>query len=94
MNKSFEGLSHLIEQTFPGKILTGSHFIFLNKRKTHIKILTWEQDGYAIYYKRLEQGTYLTKNQPQKIQRKQLLLILEGVVPKRIQKRYKTSLDS
>jgi transposase len=38
--------------------LNGSVFIFLNRRRTHIKLLLWEGDGFSIYYKRLEKGTY------------------------------------
>lgn len=38
--------------------LSGDVFIFLNRRKDRIKVLFWEGDGYSIYYKRLESGTY------------------------------------
>ena len=58
MRKSFEGLSALVEAAFPGKLLTGSLFLFLNRRRNLIKILAWEGDGFAIWYKRLEQGTF------------------------------------
>jgi transposase len=58
MRKSFEGLSALVEAAFPGKLLTGSLFLFLNRRRNLIKILYWEGDGFAIWYKRLEQGTF------------------------------------
>ena len=36
----------------------GSVFIFINKKQTRVKLLLWEGDGLAVYYKRLEKGTY------------------------------------
>jgi len=42
MRKSFEGLSLLVDSLFPGKLLTGSLFLFLNRRRDMIKILYWE----------------------------------------------------
>ena len=56
MRKSFEGLSALVEAAFPGKLLTGALFLFLNRRRNLIKVLNWEGDGFAIWYKRLETG--------------------------------------
>lgn len=89
MRKSFEGLSAAIEQLFPGELLSGAFFIFLNKRKDHLKVLLWDGDGFAIYFKRLEKGTYLWKwGTPPAIDRKTFLMLLEGVIPKRLQKRF------
>jgi transposase len=56
MRKSFEGLSTLVDAAFPGKLLTGALFLFLNRRRNLIKILVWDGDGFAIWYKRLERG--------------------------------------
>ena len=39
-------------------IMSGDVFIFFPKRKTHLKLLGWDGDGFVIYYKRLEEGTY------------------------------------
>lgn len=89
MRKSFEGLSQIVETLFPGKLLTGSFFIFLNRRKDLIKILYWDLDGFVIWTKRLEQGAFAWKwGQEGTIDRRSFLLILEGVIPKRIQKRF------
>jgi transposase len=89
MKKSFEGLSAIVEQLFPGEIFSGAFFIFLNRRKDHMKVLFWDGDGYVIYFKRLEKGTYNWKwGDITTLNRKTFLLLLEGVVPKRIQKRF------
>lgn len=89
MRKSFEGLSALIDAAFPGKLLTGSLFLFLNRRRNLIKILYWEGDGFVIWYKRLEQGTFSGCFSGQlELSRQQFVLLLEGVVPKRLSKRF------
>ena len=51
LRKSFEGLSAIVEQLFPGELLTGSLFIFLNRRKDHMKVLFWDKDGLSIWFK-------------------------------------------
>jgi transposase len=89
MRKSFEGLSRLIECAFPGKLLSGSLFLFLNRRRNLIKILYWEGDGFAIWYKRLEQGTFSGCFSGHKeLTRQQFTMLLEGVVPRRLNKRF------
>lgn len=89
MRKSFEGLSKIVEELFPGKLLSGAFFIFLNRRKDHMKVLFWDGDGFIIWFKRLEQGTFSWKWGDQPIlDRKSFLLLLEGVIPKHIQKRF------
>ena len=89
IRKSFEGLSTIIEAEFPGKLLTGSLFLFLNRQRNLIKILYWDGDGLAIWYKRLEQGTFSSCfNCHTELSRQQLTMLLEGIVPKRLNKRF------
>lgn len=89
MRKSFEGLSALVEAAFPGKLLTGSLFLFLNRRRTLIKILFFEGDGFVIWYKRLEQGTFPDCfSGSRQLTRQQFVMLLEGVVPKRLSRRF------
>ena len=62
--------------------ISGDVFIFLNKTRTHIKLLYWDGDGFALFYKRLERGRYaLTAHgEPSKqIKREELLMLLEGL---------------
>lgn len=92
MRKSFEGLSAIVEECFPNELLTGSLFIFLNRRKDCMKVLFWDGDGLVIWYKRLEKGTFSWKwGDKATLDRRQFLMLLEGVTPKRLQTRYTLS---
>lgn len=89
MRKSFEGLSLEVEQLFPEELLTGAFFIFLNRRKDHMKILLWDKDGFVIWFKRLEQGTFRWKwGDEMQLDRRAFLMLLEGITPKRLQPRF------
>jgi transposase len=89
MRKSFCGLSGIVNNELKMELLTGDVFIFLNKRKSHAKLLQWQGDGFAIYYKRLEKGTFelpaLAADQAHSIITcNQLTLIMQGVSLKRV----------
>jgi len=89
MRKSFEGLSAQVEQLFPGELLTGAFFIFLNRKQDHMKVLYWDTDGLAIWFKRLEKGSFPKKeNKQAKMTRREFLMLLEGITPKRLQPRF------
>lgn len=89
MRKSFEGLSSIVEQLFPGEILSGAFFIFLNRRKDHMKVLFWDKDGLVIWFKRLEKGSFAWKwGDQEMLDRRTFLMLLEGITPKRVQVRY------
>jgi transposase len=91
LRKSFEGLSAVIAALFPAEITSGAYFIFLNRSKDRMKVLYWDSDGLAIWYKRLEQGSFsrlLIKNK-EIIDRREFLMLLEGITPKKLQKRFK-----
>ena len=72
--------------------LTGDLFIFINHRKNQVKMLHWQGDGYAVFYKRLEKGTYESpsSDNPQ-ISCEQILFLLQGVVLKSVKKRTRYS---
>ena len=89
MRKSFEGLSKEVELLFPGEILSGAFFIFLNRHRDHMKVLFWDKDGFVIWYKRLERGSFTWKWEDSKsFDRREFLMLLEGIVPKRLQLRF------
>ncbi|SRR6266851_1929718 len=89
MRKSFEGLGAIVEQLFPGELLSGALFIFLNRRKDCMKVLFWDQDGLVIWFKRLEKGSFNWNWDCEKsLDRRTFLMLLEGITPKRLQVRY------
>ena len=90
MRSGFDSLSGLVRNQLQKDPLNGDLFIFINRRKTQLKLLHWQQDGFALFYKRLEKGTYelpkLTGSESGQINAEQLLFMLQGVVLKTVQK--------
>jgi len=92
MRKSFDGLCGIIEGTLKENPLSGAVYIFINKRKDRIKLLLWNGDGFWIFYKRLEKGTfqvpdYSTKPSSFELSYDQLLLILQGIDLRSVKRR-------
>ena len=82
MRKSFNGLSALVKNQLNENPLSGELFVFLNKRRTLMKILFFDRNGYSIWLKRLEKGVFqIPSHSDTKVQLNytQLKLILEGI---------------
>ena len=85
MRKGCYGLCGLVTNDMQNSILSGDVFVFMNKRHNQIKLLQWDKDGFALYEKRLEKGTF---ERPANVQQSnaillshlQLQLILQGIV--------------
>ncbi len=88
MRKGFDSLSGLVRDGLGKDPLSGDVFIFFNRRRTQVKLLLWERDGYSIYYKRLERGSYeLPLHDCPELRADDLLLILQGISLKSVRKR-------
>jgi len=89
MRKSFNTLSAIVTAQMKLDLLSGAGFVFINKKRSHLKLLLWEGDGLSIYFKRLEKGSF---EHPEKtgnyqINYQKLLLILQGIQSDKIVKR-------
>lgn len=92
LRRGFEGLTEQVGSLFNESVTDGAYFAFFNKRQDRMKILYWDGDGLVIWYKRLEKGRF--KNSLLKdglIERREFLMLLEGVTPRRMQNRFKIS---
>ena len=58
MRKGFDGLQGIVTSVLEQDPLSGHLFLFINRRCDKLKILYWDGDGLAIWYRRLEQGTF------------------------------------
>jgi transposase len=92
MRKGFNGLSGLIAHHTDFDLLNGDVFVFINKRQNCIKLLKWDVTGFALYYKRLEAGTFerplfSSDNISQTLSWSSLVMLLEGIELKGVKRR-------
>jgi len=89
MRNGFDGLAGMVQNHLKQDPLSGDVFIFINNRGTHIKLLYWDGDGFALFYKRLERGRYArtTGNDlSRQVKKDELMMLLEGLSYKRMRK--------
>lgn len=93
MRLSFDGLYALARNKIGQDPLTGHLFAFINRRATQIKVLYFDRTGLCIWSKRLEEGRLIADWRDvatREMDWTSLKLLLEGIEPKRVRKRYKT----
>jgi len=97
MRKGFDGLSGMVEEHFTESLFSGALFIFVNQRRNRVKILYWDSGGLALWYKRLERGTFqLPEGEEGKavaLTSAELAMLLEGITPLRVERRYRLGED-
>ena len=83
MRKSIDGLAALVTHTYAQDLFAGSLFVFCNRSRDKLKILTWDHNGFWLYYRRLERGRFQWPDQPQEqslaVSRRQLQWLLDGL---------------
>ena len=92
MRKGIDSLSGIVRNELQKNPLTGDLFIFINRKRSQMKMLHWQEDGFAVFYKRLEKGTYEIPEENQSLSTilltcEQLIFILQGVQLKSVKKR-------
>lgn len=99
MRKGCYGLCGLVTNDMEKNILSGDVFVLMNRRHNQIKLLQWDKDGFAIYEKRLEKGTFeqpdnVHQNNDILLSHLQLQLILQGIVLQSVRKRKRFSIKA
>lgn len=84
LRKSYDGLAALVEGTFERSLFSGDAFVFINRRATQVRILYWDRDGYCIWMKRLESGTFRRAEAADgqvliEVDVGELMMLLEGI---------------
>jgi len=91
MRYGIYSLSGLVRNELGHDPLSGDVFVFIGKRRNQIRFLQWDRDGYAMYIKKLERGTFeWPQGENPAITSHQLTLLMEGIMLKsvRVRKRY------
>jgi transposase len=94
MRRGFDGLFALVRDFLGEDPLSGHLFVFRNRIGDRLKILWWDRDGLAIWYKRLEQGTFRFPSAGDEARLEMtaadLQLVLQGIDPTKVKrsKRY------
>ena len=86
MRKGFDSLASLVESSMALDPVSGHLFVFRSRRGDRIKILWWDRDGYCLWYKRLEKGSFrfpaptsINNSKGVEVKAADLMMILDGV---------------
>ena len=86
MRKGFDSLAHLVESSLAFDPLSGHLFVFPSRRGDRLKVLYWDREGYALWYKRLEKGTFrfpvaasAQESKGVEVKAADLMMILDGI---------------
>ena len=83
LRKSIDGLAAIVTHVFEVDLFSSSLFVFCNRGRDKLKILTWDHNGFWLYYRRLERGRFRwpepRDGHSQAIDRRQLQWLLDGL---------------
>ena len=89
MRRGFDGLALMVEQVLQRDPFRGHLFGFRSKRADRVKVLYWDRDGYALWYKRLEKGTFRFPERMgdgAELHSSDLTLLLQGIDPTQVKR--------
>ncbi|HEY4002894.1 MAG TPA: IS66 family insertion sequence element accessory protein TnpB [Candidatus Xenobia bacterium] len=82
MRKSIDGLSLLVSQQWSLDLFTGHMFAFTNRRRTVVKVLYWDSNGFALWQKRLDKDRFKwpeSREEVMRIGHREFRWLLEGL---------------
>jgi transposase len=96
MRRSFDSLAEVVQASMSKDSFSGHLFVFRNRDESRIKILYWDGDGYAIWYKRLEKGTFKLPVAASgfEVNAAEFMMLLQGVQVKSMKKQERYSRKS
>lgn len=82
MRKSFNGLVAVVQGVLHEDPLSGTLYVFFNRRGTHLKLVYWDRTGFCLFAKRLESARFSLPGdeQRQELSERSFLLLLDGIV--------------
>jgi transposase len=91
MRNSIDGLAAVIHNQWKEDLYAGDPFVFVSRRGDKAKVLTWDNGGFVLYYKRLEQGRFRLPDFHEnalgaRLQSSQLAMLLDGIDLSRVRR--------
>lgn len=98
MRKGIDGLYKLVRIELLQHPLSGAAFVFFSKNRQSVKVLRWDGDGFLLYHKRLERGTFETPHLDAasggyKLPWKTFSLIMEGISLRSVRYRKRLNIE-
>lgn len=91
MRNGIDGLAGIVQGAWREDVYAGSYFVFLSRRRDSVKILTWDNGGFVVFYKRLEAGCFRRPHTDSdessvKLDSTQLAMLLDGIDLSRVRR--------
>ena len=82
MRKSFDGLVALVKNALGEDPLSGTLYVFINRRRTYVKSVYWDRTGFCLFAKRLERGRFTLPGDKEtfELSEQAFRLLLDGIV--------------